>query len=543
MNLLLSSLLNTIVSTTKKASPRKAYSYLRFSTPEQMAGDSFRRQTELAQRYAKENGLVLDEALTYRDLGVSAYHGANAKSGKLSEFLEAVQKGVVPVGSFLLVESLDRISRQNPYDALGVLQSIVNGGVTLVTLMGTPKLYSAETVRTNPMALMEFLLIAVRAHEESTTKQRRAKEAWKSALSRVSRGESRGASAGPAWLRPSIDGKAWEPIQERVEVVRRIFKLAREGVGKDSIAKRLNAESVPTFDSKAKHWWGSYVYRILNNRAVVGEHIPHERVEDPTTGQRKRVAGKLMVGYYPQVIPKRLWTEVQAMQNTNPRRGRHASAPIANILGGLARCPGCGGAMTRVNKGSGPRSWPYFVCAAAKTGKRGEQGKPICVYKSVGYERVEDCLLTQIRSIVREAPAASEKARDLERKQANVSAALSATQTELENLLKLAQRSKGEAPESLLMRIREHDSAEVKLKAEQEKLKEQVKGFDKSLVSARLEELVRVAEANPLDRGAVNGALRRVLRGVVVDYRKSVLRFQWQHTDRETVLLYAWPDN
>ncbi len=31
---------------------RKAYSYLRYSTPEQMRGDSFRRQTALADAYA-----------------------------------------------------------------------------------------------------------------------------------------------------------------------------------------------------------------------------------------------------------------------------------------------------------------------------------------------------------------------------------------------------------------------------------------------------------------------------------------------------------
>ncbi|MCU0792982.1 MAG: recombinase family protein [Opitutaceae bacterium] len=116
----LSSLLADIMRAKKTAKLTKAYSYLRFSTPEQMAGDSYRRQTELAQRYAEANGLTLDEELTYRDLGVSGYHGANAQSGKLAEFLEAVEKGVVPRGSFLLVESLDRLSRQNPYDALQV---------------------------------------------------------------------------------------------------------------------------------------------------------------------------------------------------------------------------------------------------------------------------------------------------------------------------------------------------------------------------------------------------------------------------------------
>ena len=37
----------------------RAYSYVRFSTPEQMRGDSFRRQTEAAERYAAAHGLDL----------------------------------------------------------------------------------------------------------------------------------------------------------------------------------------------------------------------------------------------------------------------------------------------------------------------------------------------------------------------------------------------------------------------------------------------------------------------------------------------------
>ena len=43
----------------------KAYSYLRFSTPEQQRGDSFRRQTSLAADYAAQHGLELDTALTF----------------------------------------------------------------------------------------------------------------------------------------------------------------------------------------------------------------------------------------------------------------------------------------------------------------------------------------------------------------------------------------------------------------------------------------------------------------------------------------------
>lgn len=59
----------------------KAYSYVRFSTPEQMRGDSLRRQTEAAGRYAALHGLELDDKLTFRDLGVSAFRGTNEEDG------------------------------------------------------------------------------------------------------------------------------------------------------------------------------------------------------------------------------------------------------------------------------------------------------------------------------------------------------------------------------------------------------------------------------------------------------------------------------
>jgi len=113
----------------------KAYSYLRFSTPEQMKGDSFRRQSQLAQEYAERRGLVLDEKLTFEDLGVSAYRGLNRDEGGLGSFLEAVKAGMVEEGSFLLVESLDRISRDKTRRALRTLEDICEAGITVVTLV------------------------------------------------------------------------------------------------------------------------------------------------------------------------------------------------------------------------------------------------------------------------------------------------------------------------------------------------------------------------------------------------------------------------
>src|ERR1700747_3247772 len=96
---------------TSKSQPR-CYSYLRFSTPEQRKGDSLRRQTVAAEEYAKRHGLALDTELNLRDLGISAFRGNNVAVGALGAFLKAIRDGLVPKGSLLLVESLDRVSRQ-----------------------------------------------------------------------------------------------------------------------------------------------------------------------------------------------------------------------------------------------------------------------------------------------------------------------------------------------------------------------------------------------------------------------------------------------
>ncbi|HWI26590.1 MAG TPA: recombinase family protein, partial [Stellaceae bacterium] len=106
----------------------RAYSYLRFSTPEQERGDSFRRQTSMAEAYAVKNGLQLDER-SFRDLGVSAFRGANAETGMLGEFLNLVRCEAIPQGSFLLVESLDRLSRNKPRKAVRLLESICEEGI------------------------------------------------------------------------------------------------------------------------------------------------------------------------------------------------------------------------------------------------------------------------------------------------------------------------------------------------------------------------------------------------------------------------------
>src|SRR5438128_1776436 len=97
------------------ASPA-AYSYVRFSHPDQAKGDSLRRQTEAAELWCKRHGAALDMSTTFRDLGKSAFTGAHRKNPDrhaLAAFLKMVEEGRIPRGAFLILEKLGRLSREH----------------------------------------------------------------------------------------------------------------------------------------------------------------------------------------------------------------------------------------------------------------------------------------------------------------------------------------------------------------------------------------------------------------------------------------------
>lgn len=148
----------------------KLYSYVRFSSAKQREGNSLERQQDIALKIATRFNLELDTT-AFHDLGMSAFKGRNADEGKLSEFINQI--GVkVPVGSWLVVENLDRLSRDDAWSALDLFKSILSKGIIVVTGMDE-KIYKYSDVKNNPTDLIISLLMFTRAHDESLTKKNR----------------------------------------------------------------------------------------------------------------------------------------------------------------------------------------------------------------------------------------------------------------------------------------------------------------------------------------------------------------------------------
>ena len=131
------------------------------STDVQLKGDSLRRQMDASATYAATHDLELVEDL--RDIGTSAFKGANVAGGALGRFLKAASGGKVPRGSYLLVESLDRISRQEIRKSLSLFLQIIEAGINIVTLTDR-RVFNQEKCELED--LMMSLLVMSRAHEE-----------------------------------------------------------------------------------------------------------------------------------------------------------------------------------------------------------------------------------------------------------------------------------------------------------------------------------------------------------------------------------------
>lgn len=282
----------------------RVFSYIRFSSKKQQKGESFRRQSEFAVEICRENGWVLDETLTLNDLGVSAFRGANAKVGALGEFLEAIRIGRVPRGSVLIIESIDRLSRNKVGEALQLFISILNSGVSIVT-REPRRTYTQDSIN-DIAALLEPLIYMSRAHEESATKSFRLRDAWAKKKERAAQGYPMTRMA-PRWLELTEQG--YRLVPERAKTVREIFRLSAEGLGVQRILQHLvaNPKKHPPFGDSGR-WRDSYILQILSNRAVYGEFQPGMRDE----AGRKVTCGEPIKNYFPPVLNEDLFYQVQA---------------------------------------------------------------------------------------------------------------------------------------------------------------------------------------------------------------------------------------
>ncbi|EPL6060048.1 recombinase family protein [Klebsiella pneumoniae] len=262
----------------------KLYSYVRFSSVKQREGNSLERQQDTALKIAARYNLELDTT-AFHDLGMSAFKGKNAHEGKLSEFIKQIGTKV-PVGSWLVVENLDRISRDDAWTALDIFKNILSKGIVVVTGMDE-KVYKYADVKNNPTDLIISLLMFTRAHDESLTKKNRVEAQARSLIRHILTRET----GTPAKAIESVGQNVWwvdtksgyvTPHPIYFTAAQKIIELKQNGETLLGIQRYLN-EHYPApkkrvyKDRKGQsltpktEQWGKHLIRTFLNPTVHGQ--------------------------------------------------------------------------------------------------------------------------------------------------------------------------------------------------------------------------------------------------------------------------------
>ncbi|WP_170971252.1 recombinase family protein [Mesorhizobium sp. GR13] len=479
------------------------------STDIQLKGDSLRRQEELSRRYAESNNLELVEDFKLEDIGVSAFKGINISSGSLGRFLAKVKAKEIEQGSYLLVESLDRITRQEIMTSVTIFLDIVRSGINIVTLADN-HLYRAGQAELQD--LIYSLVVMSRAHEESKIKSQRVAAAWNNKRNNLS--TKKLTQVCPAWIKLSDNRKSYSIVENRDEVIREIFAKADSGYGSFALARTLTRNGVPTF-GKSRVWNESYITKILNNRAVLGEFQPHRLVDGIRIAE-----GDPVPEYFPRIVDDEIFYRVQAARRKRHVEGGGRKGPkYRNLFTNIAKCAYCGAPMRFIHKGYPPKGGTYLKCSRAVRKDGCEtKGWPykdfeksfLFFVKEVDLSETIKALSEKSEKVVLEGKllAVEEKIRELETKRGQLLETLA--------LLKTSPMFVAAQIDSVQGQIDEHEIQRASIELDLKEASERA-GADPEEIRAMISDLQDPNIANSFDkRAAVANRLRNVIKSLKI---------------------------
>lgn len=507
----------------------RAHSYLRVSSGRQLKGDGIRRQKDYAKAYCDRHSLELVD--TYEDLGVSGYTGANrGRRGALKRVLDAVKDGKIKPGEHLVVENLDRLGRDKITKAFRVFSEILEAGVIIHTI-GDGAVYTEKSVNENMGELFASLGYMLRGHNESATKAFRQRGTWE--RKRENASINKMTRRAPAWLIPKSDdnGKIFfEKHSVRVGIVIRIFEELANGIGRDKIARRLNAEVREARENgrdtsdlgpwghggtwRGREWHGGTVQKITDSRAVLGEFQPGKTifVNEGDEVRIKRVRdGAVIPDYYPRIVSDELWLRARSsadsrkqtkVMNAGGRRG----TVYSNLFSGFARCIMCGSPMNYRDRG--PRSTVILRCSGNRNGTcENDHRYP--------YKPLEAAVLEWVQELD-VSDTSSEEANELE---AEISSRIIKRDRLLEEADALVRDFQGKS-RTAMKRILECEAEADVIEAELAKLQKQLDGMkgrisptDRAAEIAALRD--RMSKAAGADLFEIRAGIAQALRGIV----------------------------
>ena len=247
-----------------------------------------------------------------------------------------MEDGKIPRGSYLIIENLDRLSREHIQPALLLVLHLLQAGIRVVQLSPIEMVFDDKS---DTLPVMMMMMELSRGHNESAIKSERVGAAWaekkkaaRAGLPQPAKKQNRVNGMAvmthclPAWVEEQ-NGKL-ELIPARAAVIKRIFELAADGYGSKSTSTLLIREKIEAFGS-AGHWNGSYIRAILKDKRAAGEFQPRRK-----HGREKD--GDPIPNYFPACVTEDQWFAARAGA-AQRRKTRGRIGVYVNVFAGLLK--------------------------------------------------------------------------------------------------------------------------------------------------------------------------------------------------------------
>ncbi|MGN0182453.1 MAG: recombinase family protein, partial [Candidatus Ornithomonoglobus sp.] len=379
--------------------------YLRLSKDDGTDAESASIQTQktMLTRYCRDNGISIYDY--YIDDGFS---GTNFNRPRFNDMLADIETNKI---NCVITKDLSRLGRNYLQTGMYIEVYFPEHGVRYISLND-----GVDTLSSANMDITPFKNLINDMYAKDISKKIKS-----AIIARQKQGKYMGTKAPYGYLKDPNDHNHLIIDERYAPVVRRIFALAKEGMGIAKIRRVLTADKIPRpaavayeqgFDYMDRNQYGNYledeenrytwsnnsVRDILRNPVYAGHIAGQKRPKrSMKTDKRYRPGSEkyfVVENVHEPIIPPEEWELVQ--QLITSRRIERKNEKYDNIFSGLIKCGTCGYAMSASH--ANRRKRPEVIdCITYTCSNYRTYGKEACSKHTLEARDLHDAVLADIR--------------------------------------------------------------------------------------------------------------------------------------------------
>ncbi|OIJ16541.1 recombinase family protein [Anaerobacillus alkalidiazotrophicus] len=349
--------------------------YIRVSTDKEEQKASLKYQQELFYRYVQEQGWDIF------DIYIDVESGTTAKRKNLQKMIKDAEDKKFDV---ILAKELSRLARNGEL-SYKIKNLCENQNIHIITLDNA---INTLVGHTNMFGLYAWMY-----EQESQNTSNRVKETLRT---RAKKGLFKGSN--PPYGYEVQDGKLRIKDDNTPKIVKRIFEEYLAGSGRESIAKGLYNDGIPTpaeiagKKNAGDKWNDSTIKLILTNPHYIGDLVQGRSTTVSVTSRKRIMIDKeqqiIKKNSHDAIIPRYVFNTVQKQMEI---RTKFITAPKKNLFTNVLFCADCGKGMWYRGNRKG------YIC-----GNYARYGKKACSGHLIKEDSLIDTVLTDIQELVKQ---------------------------------------------------------------------------------------------------------------------------------------------